>query len=426
MTDFYMDHCRPPPSEVVRKPCSHPQGSYGIVYEADDLETGEKVAVKRIQRVFSSFPQAIRVLRELKFLRLLREHENIITVKTILVPGDRDRFDDVFVVQELMPSDLQKIVRQPNLRADHIKYLMFQLLRGLYFLHTARVFHRDLKPGNLLVNDKCHLRICDFGMARASFASEENEMIYWTDYVATRWYRAPELILSHVASYSTAIDMWSAGCIFGELLLREPLFPGINWQHQLQLIVEVTGTPTSEEISGMNSKFAQDIVRDLPRRPQRPLAELYPHINPNALRVVDSLLQFDPSRRLSAGEAIQDPFFEDLWYLGCPTAPEIDRSEFSFERMQFSQEDMRREFLREIRHYHPDVVDSFDSMGGDAFRDFTLSLSRGAVTKPTTLPQEAYDKMEEEERLQQLLLRQRRMSKALTLTESDINNLIPD
>lgn len=140
------------------------EGAYGVVCAAVNETTSERVAIKRIKSVLDSYPVATRILRELKFLRLLRHHENVVTVADVLVPGERDRFNDAFVVSELMPTDLSKLLRSATpLSGDHVKYLMFQLLRAVHFLHSSNVFHRDIKPNNILVNKKCELRVCDFG-----------------------------------------------------------------------------------------------------------------------------------------------------------------------------------------------------------------------------------------------------------------------
>lgn len=139
-------------------------GAYGVVCSAVISSTGERVAIKRIKAVLNSYPFATRILRELKFMRLLRRHENIITVRDVMVPGERDRFNDAFVVSELMPIDLAKLLRTTTtLSPEHVKYLMFQLLRAVHFMHSANVLHRDIKPNNVLVNKKCELRVCDFG-----------------------------------------------------------------------------------------------------------------------------------------------------------------------------------------------------------------------------------------------------------------------
>ena len=122
------------------------------------------------------------------------------------------------------------------------------MLRGLKYIHSAKVFHRDLKPKNILANSDCKLKICDFGLARPAF-NDMPTTIFWTDYVATRWYRAPELCGSFFAKYSPAIDTWSVGCIFAEVLLGKPLFPGRHVVHQLELITDILGTPPPEVIA---------------------------------------------------------------------------------------------------------------------------------------------------------------------------------
>lgn len=143
------------------------EGAYGVVCAATDTSTGRQVAVKRIRRVLDSAAMATRVLRELKFGRVLSAHENVISVLDVLVPGDRDRFNDVFVVFELMPTDLSRLLRSKTvLHEQHLQFFMFQLLRGLHFVHAANVMHRDLNPNNILVNNDCQLRICDFGTSR--------------------------------------------------------------------------------------------------------------------------------------------------------------------------------------------------------------------------------------------------------------------
>jgi serine/threonine protein kinase len=127
---------------------------------------------------------------------------------------------------ELLETDLSSIVKSPQpLSDDHCQFFMYQLLRGMKYMHSAKILHRDLKPRNLLVNSNCDLKICDFGLARANLPDMRVRAAQMTDYVATRWYRAPEVLLSF-KKYTSAMDVWSAGCIFGELLLRKPLLPG--------------------------------------------------------------------------------------------------------------------------------------------------------------------------------------------------------
>ncbi|KAL0866941.1 hypothetical protein Bca101_046059 [Brassica carinata] len=209
-------------------------GAYGLVCSAINSETKEKVAIKKIHRAFENKIAAKRTLREIKLLRHF-QHENIVGIKDLILPPQRDAFEDVYIACEFMDADLRAIIKSgQNLEQLHYEFLLYQILRGLKHIHSANVLHRDLKPGNLLVNANCELKICDFGLARGT--SENNAM---TEYVVTRWYRAPELLLNS-SVYTSAIDIWSVGCIFLELLTRQVVFPGRDRVHQLRLILEVT------------------------------------------------------------------------------------------------------------------------------------------------------------------------------------------
>jgi serine/threonine protein kinase len=162
------------------------------VASAIDTHSGEKVAIKKINDVFEHVSDATRILREIKLLRLLR-HPDIVEIKHVMLPPSRREFRDIYVVFELMESDLHQVIKaNDDLTPEHYQFFLYQLLRGLKFIHTANVFHRDLKPKNILANSDCKLKICDFGLARVSF-NDAPSAIFWTDYVATRWYRAPEL-----------------------------------------------------------------------------------------------------------------------------------------------------------------------------------------------------------------------------------------
>lgn len=344
------------------------EGAYGVVVAARDQHTNEKVAVKRIKKVLDSAAMATRILRELKFLRLLHMHENIISVKDVLIPGERDKFNDVFVVFELMPTDLGRLLRSRTILTEkHIKYFMFQLLRGVNFLHGARVFHRDLNPNNILVNSDCQLRICDFGLARAAFQRGDDH-VFWTDYVATRWYRAPELILAHSTKYSTAIDMWSVGCIFAEMFGRgRPLFPGANARDQFTLILNVTGKPSSAVIARLGDKRLAQYMDALPNVPPASLSAIYKDASPGGIALLHQLLAFDPDERITAAEALALPYFDEFRTCGMGLTPQpLDEREFCFERVRLSAEQMRTEFVKEIAEHHPEARDEL--MGGRAAR----------------------------------------------------------
>ena len=216
----------------------------------------------QIANAFDNATDARRTLREIKLLRRL-QHENIVLLKDIMRPPSKDDFNDVYLVYELMDTDLHQILRSSQgLSDEHCQYFLYQILRGLKYVHTAQVLHRDLKPSNLLLNANCDLKICDFGLARTS-----SERGFMTEYVVTRWYRAPELLLS-CEDYTSAIDIWSMGCILAEILGRKPLFPGKDYIHQMRLIVEVLGSPNEEDCAFIQSTKARNYIRTLPHSPQ--------------------------------------------------------------------------------------------------------------------------------------------------------------
>jgi serine/threonine protein kinase len=220
--------------------------------------------------------------------------EQVVAIKDIVRPPTRENFNDVYIVYELMDTDLHQIIRSNQaLTEDHCQYFLYQLLRGLKYIHSANVLHRDLKPSNLLLNANCDLKICDFGLARTT-----SETDFMTEYVVTRWYRAPELLLN-CSEYTAAIDVWSVGCIFMELLNREPLFPGRDYVQQLRLITELIGSPEDSDLGFLRSDNARRYIRQLPRFPRQPLAQKFPNLQPAAVDLIEHMLRFDPAGRIT-------------------------------------------------------------------------------------------------------------------------------
>jgi len=172
--------------------------------------------------------------------------------------------------------------------------------------------HRDLKPGNLLVNADCELKICDFGLARGFSVDPDENAGYMTEYVATRWYRAPEIMLSF-QSYTKAIDVWSVGCILAELLGGKPFFKGRDYVDQLNQILHYLGTPNEETLARIGSPRAQEYVRNLPYMPKKSWAALFPSANVAALDLLDKLLAFDPSSRISVDTALEHSYLQ-IWH----------------------------------------------------------------------------------------------------------------
>ncbi|KAE8076947.1 hypothetical protein FH972_015564 [Carpinus fangiana] len=335
------------------------KGSYGVVCSAYDTHTGEKVAIKKINDIFEHVSDATRILREIKLLRLLR-HPDIVEIKHILLPPSRREFKDIYVVFELMESDLHQVIKaNDDLTPEHYQFFLYQLLRGLKYIHTANVFHRDLKPKNILANADCKLKVCDFGLARVAF-NDTPTAIFWTDYVATRWYRAPELCGSFFSKYTPAIDIWSIGCIFAELLTGKALFPGKNVVHQLDLMTDLLGTPSAEAIARVRNEKARRYLSSMRKKKPIPLSQKFPNADPLALRLLERMLAFEPKDRPTAEEALADPYFKGLAKVERePSAQPVTKMEFEFERRRITKEDVRELIYREILEYHPKMLKEF-------------------------------------------------------------------
>ncbi|CAA0808667.1 Mitogen-activated protein kinase 20 [Striga hermonthica] len=335
------------------------KGSYGVVCSALDTLTGENVAIKKIHNIFEHISDAARILREIKLLRLLR-HPDIVEIKHIMLPPSRREFKDIYVVFELMESDLHQVIKaNDDLTREHYQFFLYQLLRALKYIHTANVYHRDLKPKNILANANCKLKICDFGLARVAF-SDTPTTIMWTDYVATRWYRAPELCGSFFSKYTPAIDMWSIGCIFAEVLTGKPLFPGKNVVHQLDLITDLLGTPSMDTISRVRNEKARRYLTSMRKKQPIPFSQKFTNADPLALRLMEKLLAFDPKDRPTAEEALAHPYFKGLAKVERePSRQPISKMEFEFERRRVTKEDVRELIFREILEYHPQLLKDY-------------------------------------------------------------------
>ncbi|EDV29350.1 uncharacterized protein TRIADDRAFT_814, partial [Trichoplax adhaerens] len=323
-------------------------GAYGVVCSAIDNRTGCRVAIKKIAKVFDNLILAKRTYRELKILRHFK-HDNIIAIREILLANQADG-QDIYVIFDLMETDLHHIIHsQQPLTNDHMQFFMYQLLRGLKYIHSANVLHRDLKPSNLLINSNCELKIGDFGMARCISSSQIDHTTYMTEYVATRWYRAPELMLS-LQGYTRAIDMWSVGCIFAEMLGRKQLFPGKTYVHQLRLIIGVLGTPCHQFLLSSGAERVRKYIDSLPQRQRIAWTVLFPSITEHALTLLDQLLQFDPSQRLNVEEALLHPYLASLH--DAEDEPVCTSSfDFDFEKNTLSSNALKEVIVDEIKSF---------------------------------------------------------------------------
>jgi len=325
------------------------EGAYGTVVSATHKPTGRQVAIKKMLP-FEHTLFCLRALRELKLLKFFSEtcvNENIVSILDIIKPPTIDAFTEIYFIQELMQTDLHRVIRTQHLTDDHCQYFVYQTLRALKSIHSADIVHRDLKPANLLLNANCDLKVCDFGLARSVKSSSANgkESGLMTEYVATRWYRAPEIMLSF-KMYTKAIDMWAVGCILAELLTGRALFPGRDYGHQLDLILDVIGTPTLDEFHAITSRRSRDYIRALPIRKRRPFAALFPHASADAIDFLTKTLTFDPKKRITVDEALEHPYVASYHDPDDePSVTPLDPDYFEFDD---HKEDLTKSYLKEL------------------------------------------------------------------------------
>eukprot|EP00741_Cyanophora_paradoxa_P008549 tig00001339_g8274.t1 len=356
------------------------QGAYGVVCSAHDSQADEKVAIKKITKAFDHVTDIKRTLREIKLLRHF-DHENVISIRDILRPISKAQFEDVYIVTPLMDTDLHRIIQSSQPISDeHCQYFLYQVLRGLKYIHSAHVLHRDLKPSNLLVNRNCDLKICDFGLARLARPDDP-----W--YVATRWYRAPEIMLSS-REYSKAIDVWSAGCIFAELLGRKPLFPGKDYIHQLNLILDLLGSPADEDIAFIELEKARRFIKERPYKAPVHLSKLFPNAPPLALDLLQKMLVFNPAKRITVEAALEHPYLDSLHDASDEPVAHAAFS-FDFESAALTAAVLKEAVYSEMLQFHPEAAEddpepSPTLLSPDAMEITQAGRAGGALVQPPT------------------------------------------
>ena len=357
------------------------QGAYGLICAAKDTSSDDQarhtarglvtrpfaslslvtptalvsqVAIKKISNAFEDAIDCKRMLREMRLLQHFK-HENVLCLKDIMMPngGKIKDWKDVYLVTELLDTDLHYIIHsKQQLSDDHIQYFVYQILRGLKAVHSAKVLHRDLKPGNLLVNKNCDLKICDFGLARGVDAGDPASQQVLTEYVVTRWYRAPELLVEN-ETYGPAIDIWSVGCILAEFLGRKALFPGRDYLQQLRLIVETLGAPSKEDLSMINNPQAVEYIRALPKRDRVPFEKLYPNASKEAIDLLSKMLVFDPRKRITAAQSLEHEYLAALHNVN--DEPDAEAFSFPFEKKDVSENELRGLIWEQLRRFHPEA-----------------------------------------------------------------------
>jgi len=238
------------------------------------------------------------------FLEELSGHENIVHLSNV-IKAENDK--DIYLVFEYMDTDLHAVIRAGILEEIHKQYVIWQTLKCLKYMHSGSIIHRDLKPSNILLNAECQVKVADFGLARSCKNTTKESNPILTDYVATRWYRAPEILLGSTR-YSKAVDMWSLGCILGEMLIGKPMFPGTSTLNQLDRILELTGIPKLEDIEAMQSSLAMSMLESLPPTKPKPLTTWFSMASDEAIDLLKGLLQFNPNKRLTAEQALDHPY----------------------------------------------------------------------------------------------------------------------
>ena len=280
------------------------EGAYGVVLKCKNKETSEILAIKKFKE--SEEDESVRktTIREVKILRMLRQ-ENVVQLKEAF-----RRKGKLYLVFEYVDKNLLEILEESanGLPPDRVRSYIFQLCKAIEYCHRLEVIHRDIKPENLLVSADHRLKLCDFGFART--IPQKGGAL--TDYVATRWYRSPELLLGST-SYGKEVDLWAIGCIMGELTDGQPLFPGESEIDQLYLIQKVLGalTPEQQEVFQKNPRFVGLKFPEMTRAEtleKRYLGKL----TREAVNFMKALLKMDPSQRMTASEALLHPYFSPL------------------------------------------------------------------------------------------------------------------
>ena len=281
------------------------EGAYGIVYKCRNKETDKFVAIKKFKEIEDKLVQKT-MKRELKMLQMLK-HDNVVDFQEAFIYKE-----NLFLVFEYVEKNLLEVLEKypEGLNPKLIRSFVFQMCKAVHYLHTKNIIHRDVKPENLLVDENMQLKLCDFGFARKiSLNQENNNVDAMTDYVATRWYRSPELLLSN-GIYGPEVDYWAIGCIMGELADGNPMFPGENEVDQLDCIIKILGNLPEDLV---NMFYSNEIYngKELLRvnRPESLERRYFGKLGPTAIDFMKGLLQLDPNKRLNDDNVFKHKYF---------------------------------------------------------------------------------------------------------------------
>lgn len=339
------------------------KGAYGIVWKSVDRRTGEIVALKKIFDAFANSTDAQRTFREILFLQAFSNHPNVIQLINV-IRSSTDK--DIYLVFEFMDTDLHAVIKSKILQSVHMQYIMSQLCRVLKYIHSGNVIHRDLKPSNILINSECFIKLADFGLAR-SLASTSNEGSKgsggdgvsdfnpaMTDYVATRWYRSPEILLGS-RRYTRGVDMWSLGCILAEMIASKPLYPGSSTINQLDRIMSTLPPPSRQDVESIKSPYAKAILDQIIHKRHKYLTDILPQADDISLDLLNKLLNFNPNKRLTAANCLEHPYLSKFHdsdkepVIGCQIVPVID------DNVQLTAHEYREQLYKDIVLRHTEL-----------------------------------------------------------------------
>ena len=348
-------------------------GSFSAVCSCYDRKDNRNVAIKKVTNAFDDLEDARHILREIKLLSFF-DHDNIVTLLDVAKPENKLNYNDVYVITDLMETDLHRVIySRQELTDEHIQYFIYQILRGTLYFHSANVIHRDLKPANILANKNCDLKICDFGLDHGKIKDDDksvlnlienpslpieysNNIIYddskreLNDRNISRWYRAPEAILSP-DDYKKPVDIWSIGCILAELLGRQPLFPADNNLDELQKIISVLGSPSDNDLEFITDTKIKNFVNRLAKRTKQSFNLMFSNANPVALDLLGKMLTFSPKKRYTVEQCISHPYFEGLHDPEQePTAEST--FDFSFDKDSLTKEKLRHMIYEQSMRFH--------------------------------------------------------------------------
>lgn len=365
------------------------RGAYGTVHLCEDVRDGTQVAVKHIRHAARHGKS---ILREVRLLARLK-HENLLHLLDFPAVAGPD-FEDVFLVLPYLPADLHKVIQsRQTLSNKHVQVIICQILRALSYLHGCGVAHRDLKPANILLSSDCRLKVCDFGLARGDMPTtdddggDEDEQAYGvlTEYVVTRWYRAPEVMLLP-KHYTSTVDLWSVGCILGEICGRKPLFPGKNHVDMIVRVAHVLGTPSDDELNWLpkTSDAYRFVRRVCPKSQGVPLSTLYPQATSACLDMLRGLLGWDPARRLTADEAQEHEYLINYLPKEKPVPPEP--FDWSFDGFKPTTTAVKQRLYRECARYHPEMLAREASSHTAKFCMVSPPTKHDSEISPSVLP----------------------------------------